>query len=149
MVKVFYYHFLIIIIIKVVDELEDTMSSGGNVVDFHTCDLFPERWFDLVVVLRTDNTILFDRLTQRFVEGGKKKNISLSLSLYIRLFIFSHLQTIFSLLEDILLVNLTKILNVKSCKLYLRKLENLTNKRSFLNFKVTLFKIWNQMWRQL
>ena len=47
---------------KVVDELEDRMSQGGNVVDFHTCDFFPERWFDLIVVLRCDNTILFDRL---------------------------------------------------------------------------------------
>ena len=36
-------------------------------VDFHSCDLFPERWFDYVIVLRTDNTILFDRLVARFV----------------------------------------------------------------------------------
>ena len=46
----------------VVDELESEISAGGNIVDFHTCDFFPERWFDLVVVLRTDNTVLFDRL---------------------------------------------------------------------------------------
>ncbi|EKX40217.1 hypothetical protein GUITHDRAFT_158342 [Guillardia theta CCMP2712] len=47
------------------DELEDQMSQGGNVVDFHTCDFFPERWFDLVVVLRTDNDILYPRLEKR------------------------------------------------------------------------------------
>jgi hypothetical protein len=29
------------------------MTAGGNVVDFHSCDFFPERWFDLVVILRT------------------------------------------------------------------------------------------------
>src|SRR5688500_8085518 len=52
---------------QVVDELEDTMTSGGNVVDFHSCDLFPERWFDYVIVLRADNTILYDRLAARSV----------------------------------------------------------------------------------
>lgn len=41
------------------------MAAGGWVVDHHTCDFFPERWFDLVVVLQTDNTLLFDRLTKR------------------------------------------------------------------------------------
>ena len=50
---------------KICDELEDTMSAGGNIVDFHTVDFFPERWFDLVLVLRTDNTVLYDRLSKR------------------------------------------------------------------------------------
>eukprot|EP00505_MAST-04D_sp_SCG-Rhode-Island_P001782 Stramenopile-MAST_4_protein_1782 len=47
------------------DEIEDTMDVGGNIVDFHSIDFFPERWFDLVLVLRTDNTILYDRLQKR------------------------------------------------------------------------------------
>jgi adenylate kinase len=50
---------------QVVDELEPSMGPGGNVVDFHSCDLFPERWFDLVLVLRTNNTVLYDRLEKR------------------------------------------------------------------------------------
>ncbi len=29
---------------KICDELEDQMCQGGNVVDFHTCDFFPERY---------------------------------------------------------------------------------------------------------
>jgi len=29
---------------KVVDELEDIMSEGGNIVDYHGCDFFPERY---------------------------------------------------------------------------------------------------------
>lgn len=41
------------------------MSKGGNIVDFHSCDFFPERWFDLVVVLLTDNTVLYPRLEAR------------------------------------------------------------------------------------
>jgi adenylate kinase len=35
------------------------------VVDFHGSEMFPERWFDLVVVLRTDNDVLYDRLEKR------------------------------------------------------------------------------------
>ena len=41
------------------------MEAGGVVVDHHSSDFFPERFFDLVVVLQTDNTILYDRLAKR------------------------------------------------------------------------------------
>ncbi|RYG48424.1 hypothetical protein EON67_07635 [archaeon] len=54
---------------QLLDFMEPAMSAGGNVVDFHTVDIFPERWFELVLVLRTDNTILFDRLSARYVAG--------------------------------------------------------------------------------
>ncbi|KAG1665072.1 hypothetical protein FOA52_012491 [Chlamydomonas sp. UWO 241] len=50
---------------KVCDAMEDVMEDGGCIVDHHGCDLFPERWFDLVIVLQTDNTILYDRLQGR------------------------------------------------------------------------------------
>ncbi|KAJ1657909.1 hypothetical protein IWQ61_002770 [Dispira simplex] len=50
---------------KLLDELEIALQPGGKIVDFHGCDLFPERWFDLVVVLQTDNTTLYDRLERR------------------------------------------------------------------------------------
>ncbi len=47
----------------VCDELEPLMSQrGGIILEFHSCDFFPERWFDLIVLLRCDNTALFDRL---------------------------------------------------------------------------------------
>ncbi|MBA0795521.1 hypothetical protein Gohar_006379 [Gossypium harknessii] len=58
----------------VCDELEDVMEQGGNIVDYHGCDFFPERWFDLVVVLQTDNTVLYDRLSKRGYEGAKLSN---------------------------------------------------------------------------
>ncbi|XP_022758718.1 adenylate kinase isoenzyme 6 homolog [Durio zibethinus] len=58
----------------VCDELEDMMEEGGNIVDYHGCDFFPERWFDLVVVLQTDNTVLYDRLSKRGYEGSKLSN---------------------------------------------------------------------------
>lgn len=47
------------------DELEEEMSAGGVILEYHACDFFPERWFDLVVVLQTDNSVLHDRLTAR------------------------------------------------------------------------------------
>ncbi|GFT05227.1 hypothetical protein NPIL_33081 [Nephila pilipes] len=59
---------------KVIDELEDQMKEGGNVVDYHGCDFFPERWFDIVFVLTTDNTLLYDRLVRRGYSGKKLEN---------------------------------------------------------------------------
>ncbi|RUP45280.1 P-loop containing nucleoside triphosphate hydrolase protein [Jimgerdemannia flammicorona] len=50
---------------KLCDELEDVMEEGGKIVDFHSCEVFPERWFDLVIVLRADNGVLYGRLEQR------------------------------------------------------------------------------------
>lgn len=50
---------------KVNDHLEDIIEEGGFIVDHHSCDFFPQRWFDLVIVLQTDNTMLFDRLKNR------------------------------------------------------------------------------------
>jgi adenylate kinase len=28
---------------QVVDAMEEQMSAGGNIVDYHSCDFFPER----------------------------------------------------------------------------------------------------------
>ena len=47
------------------DHLEPLLSEGGNVVDHHTCEDFPERWFDIVVVLRSSTESMFDRLVDR------------------------------------------------------------------------------------
>ncbi|CAH9076741.1 unnamed protein product, partial [Cuscuta europaea] len=58
----------------VCDELEDMMEQGGNIIDYHGCDFFPERWFDRVVVLQTENSVLYDRLKQRGYSDAKLKN---------------------------------------------------------------------------
>jgi adenylate kinase len=50
---------------RLLDAMEPMVADGGSIVDFHSCELFPERWFDLVVVLRTDNSVLYDRLVKR------------------------------------------------------------------------------------
>ncbi|KAF8475438.1 P-loop containing nucleoside triphosphate hydrolase protein [Gautieria morchelliformis] len=50
---------------KVLDELEPQVKDGGVVLDWHTCDIFPESWIDLVIVLRCDHTTLWNRLQER------------------------------------------------------------------------------------
>ncbi|XP_006869892.1 PREDICTED: adenylate kinase isoenzyme 6-like [Chrysochloris asiatica] len=50
---------------RVIDELENQMKEGGVIVDYHGCNFFPERWFHIVFVLRTDNSILYKRLETR------------------------------------------------------------------------------------
>jgi adenylate kinase len=58
---------------QLLDHLEalDISSTGGYILDWHACDLFPERWIDLVIVLRCDSTVLYDRLTARGYTGKK------------------------------------------------------------------------------
>uniref|UniRef100_A0A914WYF6 Adenylate kinase isoenzyme 6 homolog n=1 Tax=Plectus sambesii TaxID=2011161 RepID=A0A914WYF6_9BILA len=63
---------------KLLDHLEDRLNAtdGGYVLDYHGCDFFPERWFDLVAVLRCDNTILYDRLkTRGYPEKKLRENV--------------------------------------------------------------------------
>jgi adenylate kinase len=47
-------------------------ENVGVVVDFHVCDVFPERWIDLVLVLRARTEILYDRLTGRGYSDRKR-----------------------------------------------------------------------------
>ena len=46
---------------------DDDETRGGLLLDWHTCDAWPERWIDLVVVLRCDNQLLWRRLERRYV----------------------------------------------------------------------------------
>lgn len=57
---------------KLLDYMEATLQfksghreSRINLIDYHCTEIFPESWIDLVVVLTTDNTTLYDRLLQR------------------------------------------------------------------------------------
>lgn len=58
---------------KLCDVLEPILEKGGCIIDFHTPDFFPERWFELVLVLRTNTDVLYDRLTARGY-SDKKRN---------------------------------------------------------------------------
>jgi adenylate kinase len=56
---------------QLLDALENEVPSGGYIIDWLACDMFPESWIDLVVVLRTDSTMLYDRLTERKYSAKK------------------------------------------------------------------------------
>ncbi|CCD22349.1 nucleoside-triphosphatase NDAI_0A01910 [Naumovozyma dairenensis CBS 421] len=56
---------------KLLDELEPLLRKGKSIVDWHVNDIFPERLIDLVVVLRCDNSILYDRLNKRGYHDSK------------------------------------------------------------------------------
>ncbi|KAG8666457.1 hypothetical protein FPOAC1_011264 [Fusarium poae] len=53
------------------DAIEDDVKAGGCIIDWHACDLFPQSWIDLVVVLRVDSSTLYDRLTARNYPDSK------------------------------------------------------------------------------
>ena len=51
-------------------------KKGNLVADYHACELFPERWFDLVIVLRADTHVLYDRLMKRgYSENKRSQNM--------------------------------------------------------------------------
>ena len=68
----FNFDILILWPLQVIDMLDDEagdyhVPAGGKIVDHHGCDFFPERFFQLVVVLRTPTERLYDRLEHRYV----------------------------------------------------------------------------------
>ncbi len=55
--------------LQLLDSLEETVpAQGGYIIDWHIPDIFPRSWIDLVVVLRTDTKVLYDRLLARYVQ---------------------------------------------------------------------------------
>ncbi|KAK4621906.1 Adenylate kinase isoenzyme 6 HBR1 [Fulvia fulva] len=58
--------------VKIVDEdrlldcIEDDLEEGGQIIDWHACDLFPVSLIDLVCVVRCEDTMkLYDRMKAR------------------------------------------------------------------------------------
>lgn len=52
---------------QLIDKMEHMVKEGGNLVDYHNCDVFWERCYDVVVELQTGNSLLYERLTNRSV----------------------------------------------------------------------------------
>jgi len=51
-------------------------EESGVICDYHSCELFPERWFDLILVLRANTDVLFDRLSKRgYSEKKRQENM--------------------------------------------------------------------------
>lgn len=62
---------------KLLDHMEQMLADAaeegkGVVVDYHSCDFFPERWFDLILVLRAKTDVLYDRLVERGYNETKR-----------------------------------------------------------------------------
>ena len=49
------------------------VSKGGLIIDFHSSDFFPLRFFDLVILMRCSNDKLYPRLEAR---GYNEKKIT-------------------------------------------------------------------------
>ncbi|KAJ4389153.1 factor activating pos9 [Gnomoniopsis smithogilvyi] len=61
---------------KLLDAIEEECKAGGCIIDWHACDMFPKSWIDLVVVLRVDSAIHYDRLASRnYPEVKLQENI--------------------------------------------------------------------------
>jgi adenylate kinase len=56
---------------RLLDCVENDLEEGGQIVDWHACDLFPPSMIDLVCVIRCDNQLLYDRLQSRGYSGKK------------------------------------------------------------------------------
>ena len=50
---------------KLLDIMEEMQTDGGCIVDYHSCEFFPERWFELVIVLSTTTEVLYERRVAR------------------------------------------------------------------------------------
>ena len=58
------------------DALEQLIDEGGIILDFHSAYFIPEDWVKIIVLLRCDNTVLYDRLNARgYTEKKIKENI--------------------------------------------------------------------------
>lgn len=69
----------------VLDSLEPILAVGGVIIDHHSSDWFPQRWFQAVVVLRTDTAALFDRLEARgYSEKKRDHNVQAEIMQIVR-----------------------------------------------------------------
>jgi adenylate kinase len=61
---------------KVLDYLEPLIKEGGKIIDFHSADFINDELIPLIVLLRCNNTALYDRLALRnYTERKIKENI--------------------------------------------------------------------------
>jgi adenylate kinase len=54
-----------------VNSITPDLEDGGYLIDWHACDCFPEDLVDLVIVIRADTEILYDRLKARNYSEAK------------------------------------------------------------------------------
>jgi adenylate kinase len=62
---------------KLIDYLDPIFDDAQNdsiscITDYHICTVFPERYFDLILVLRTNTEVLYDRYVERKYNDKKR-----------------------------------------------------------------------------
>ena len=62
---------------QLLDALEPIVAEGGVILDWHSCEAYPERWADLVVVLTCDHSKLWERLEKRCVRFSSPAPLAL------------------------------------------------------------------------
>lgn len=61
---------------RLLDVIENDLADGGQIIDWHACDLFPQNLIDLVCVVRCENGVLYDRLKARgYGEAKLQENL--------------------------------------------------------------------------
>ena len=62
---------------KLLAHVEPLLLQGGYIVESHIIDIFPDHFFNKVIVLRCDNSILYKRLSNRkYLQNKITENIS-------------------------------------------------------------------------
>ena len=56
---------------QLVDCITPELEEGGYLIDWHACDCFPEDLVDLVIVIRAETNVLYDRLKERWYSDVK------------------------------------------------------------------------------
>lgn len=141
------------------------MSEGGVIVDYHGCDFFPERWFHIVFVLRTENSFLYDRLESRYVSGVNKEwsvvmwlhqrffwgiNYWLSTEYFIILCISKTVSWYCSCFLGVTTGKSCKTtFSVKFFRPFMRKLSCLIERKLCTSYPATLQKTWREIWIRL
>lgn len=87
------------------DAVEAKMQAGGVVVDYHSAELFPERWFSAVCCLTCSTEVLYDRLKAR---GYKAPKISENIECEVMQVLQEETREAYPLLDVIILPSETK-----------------------------------------
>uniref|UniRef100_A0A336M8R3 Adenylate kinase isoenzyme 6 homolog n=1 Tax=Culicoides sonorensis TaxID=179676 RepID=A0A336M8R3_CULSO len=56
---------------KLISFLSPIVQTGGNIVEYHSAEYFPARWFQLVLVVRCDTNVIFKRLEHKGYSSRK------------------------------------------------------------------------------
>lgn len=85
---------------RLLDALENEVPIGGCVLVYHSASLFPERWIDGVFIIRTDNSVLYERLSARGYSGLYSFNSVIHSLILLSFVLFNHFIFYYKLTSD-------------------------------------------------